>query len=486
MDTSSNKWTLPIFERHRFYGCGLLGLLFICSPTANLSSKPYKWTLRGLLQYAVQIAPQKYTYASLRKKQQIRINQKQLNFNPVFKSTLTKYPEQKYEELDPSIHSASLDQSLPLGASIGLADTYGYAWEFDPLLDKRVLMNRHKLTLKAKLPLLKNALDLERSNNVKIEQLELSQLDNSEQLTMNNLLYITCIAYMRIELEKQKLIIIEKSLINMMERKDRILQLVEDGFKAKTDQLWVEGQIIRLQINRHNQQTRLDLEENKLKGILNLDPQDQVTLELNLDPLVALANKLAKKKVDLQQNPEIVNSQITHQQKGLSRVNAGLDLLPQLDFQAGLTEIRRGSNFDDDIDQSWEVSLYFKMPLGFHIEKQSLTYARLTETVALQDLDNKRRQLLLDLKEEELKLGRDREIYKLRQKDTAISQENLRIIEAQYFDGRGTPDSLFFQQINYEEAQQNVYESKVDFLTTVLNLYRLSGTIQTELENVTH
>ncbi len=445
-------------------------------------AKSYRFNYYTLMKFAEKTSKIKGSYQEWQLQKQLSHWQRKWHFNPYLSTKVGYYPLERNKRLDSRRVSVSLSQDLPYGPSLSIKDDFGFGYIPDKESERDIKKERHVLSANLKVPLLKGVGDYTNRNYAKIDLLKMEKLKVSETISTNTMIYNVSSNFMNIELEQRKLQIKEKSYENMRKREKKINRLVKRGFKARTDQLWIQEQIIRTKISLQYQKNRLTQAKNRLKRSLYLLPTDKLDLNLSLKYLETRLHNNANISSFYKQNPTLMKERIETEIQNLYRKNAAHNLLPNLSVQGTYSNTYLPGEYEEPYHKEWSLQASFSMPLGFHVQKADYTESKLSYFVAVKDYHNTKNQQLIDFTNLKIDLEESRNVYQLLKQKVKIAKEKLDIMEKSYFDGRTSANDLFYAQINYEEVQADSYKQKINYLKSYLSLLKEMGTLQEVLD----
>lgn len=266
-------------------------------------------------------------------------------------------------------------------------------------------------------------------------------------------------------------------LVNIMEAK------LKEGVIPEVDLQRVKLNLRESQVNIRKIENKIEIALNDLKRLLGLNILSQIKLkeeELTFSPLKintdeSLQNALINR---LEVNQSIIDLNIAEHSLKIAKS----EYYPQISLQGDYNWQSNEKTIRKSIDKlekyQWLVSLNIEIPLfdGGYIKSQiksaqaKLDKAKINYEIAKENTIFEVQEALTNLKEIE-------EIVRLTLENRELAEQNLKIIEIKYNEGKIALSELFNAQETLTKVSLNYIESICDYELAKLKFYKAIGNI---------
>ena len=225
----------------------------------------------------------------------------------------------------------------------------------------------------------------------------------------------------------------------------------------------------------------MNLSNNALLSDVSIAPLDRATFQVhNISLQESIETALRNRPEVFEQGLDIENARITvMQQKN--------QLLPQLDFEAGIRYQglagNKGNAIDKALSQDFQSEFYsitFEIPLGNREARNNYSKAKLEERKTIFNSRKVRQQIVVEVRKAVRQIKTNAERIKASKKAKELSQERLSAEEKKFKVGRSTSLEVIRAQADLAVSEGRVTNALVDYQISLGDLDAVLGTI---LEN---
>ena len=225
----------------------------------------------------------------------------------------------------------------------------------------------------------------------------------------------------------------------------------------------------------------MNLSNNALLSDVSIAPLDRATFQVhNISLQESIETALRNRPEVFEQGLDIENARITvMQQKN--------QLLPQLDFEAGIRYQglagNKGNAIDRALSQDFQSEFYsitFEIPLGNREARNNYSKAKLEERKTIFNSRKVRQQIVVEVRKAVRQIKTNAERIKASKKAKELSQERLSAEEKKFKVGRSTSLEVIRAQADLAVSEGRVTNALVDYQISLGDLDAVLGTI---LEN---
>ena len=225
----------------------------------------------------------------------------------------------------------------------------------------------------------------------------------------------------------------------------------------------------------------MNLSNNALLSDVSIAPLDRATFQVhNISLQESIETALRNRPEVYEQGLDIENARITvMQQKN--------QLLPQLDFEAGIRYQglagNKGNAIDKALSQDFQSEFYsitFEIPLGNREARNNYSKAKLEERKTIFNSRKVRQQIVVEVRKAVRQIKTNAERIKASKKAKELSQERLSAEEKKFKVGRSTSLEVIRAQADLAVSEGRVTNALVDYQISLGDLDAVLGTI---LEN---
>ena len=225
----------------------------------------------------------------------------------------------------------------------------------------------------------------------------------------------------------------------------------------------------------------MNLSNNALLSDVSIAPLDRATFQVhNISLQESIETALRNRPEVYEQGLDIENARITvMQQKN--------QLLPQLDFEAGIRYQglagNKGNAIDNALSEDFQSEFYsitFEIPLGNREARNNYSKAKLEERKTIFNSRKVRQQIVVEVRKAVRQIKTNAERIKASKKAKELSQERLSAEEKKFKVGRSTSLEVIRAQADLAVSEGRVTNALVDYQISLGDLDAVLGTI---LEN---
>ena len=225
----------------------------------------------------------------------------------------------------------------------------------------------------------------------------------------------------------------------------------------------------------------MNLSNNALLSDVSIAPLDRASFQVhNISLQESIETALRNRPEVYEQGLDIENARITvMQQKN--------QLLPQLDFEAGIRYQglagNKGNAIDKALSQDFQSEFYsitFEIPLGNREARNNYSKAKLEERKTIFNSRKVRQQIVVEVRKAVRQIKTNAERIKASKKAKELSQERLSAEEKKFKVGRSTSLEVIRAQADLAVSEGRVTNALVDYQISLGDLDAVLGTI---LEN---
>ena len=225
----------------------------------------------------------------------------------------------------------------------------------------------------------------------------------------------------------------------------------------------------------------MNLSNNALLSDVSIAPLDRATFQVhNISLQESIETALRNRPEVYEQGLDIENARITvMQQKN--------QLLPQLDFEAGIRYQglagNKGNAIDNALSEDFQSEFYsitFEIPLGNREARNNYSKAKLEERKTVFNSRKVQQQIVVEVRKAVRQIKTNAERIKASKKAKELSQERLSAEEKKFKVGRSTSLEVIRAQADLAVSEGRVTNALVDYQISLGDLDAVLGTI---LEN---